>query len=575
MSESIEVLVAGAGPTGLLLACILAEQGCSIRIVDKLTEPQKISKASGIMPRTLEVLQGLKISDRFVEAGNKIRDLSLYGTRGKLLSVSFEQLDTPFQFLLGLEQYRTEELLTQRLHDLGVEVERGRELVSFEQDDNRVWAQVASGAGGAETVESQFLVGCDGAHSTVRHTLRLPFEGAEDPEHYVVGYLSIDWELPSSEMFELSSSRGTLFGIPLPKGLWAVAGEYDQKQWKRAADGEPDLEELQRLFDERSPVPARLSNPQWLRYFRINHRQAPQYQVGRVFLAGDAAHIHSPVGGQGMNTGLQDAANLGWKLAYVASGRSDRSLLASYHPERHPIGRSIVQVTSFLQEELNLRAKLAMAFRDEMSQIVGHSTRIKNLASRQLGEIAYHYRRSPLVAEWEGGARLAFEHARTEAIADCPGFSSGPHAGDRALDGTIVTPRAGSAPRLEQLYELFDYRLHTLLVFEGTHRHPGTSGTADRLVTEARRVGTLFPDSIRPVVVKLDEESDAGEGVFIVHDAEAHLHHRYGARAECLYLVRPDGYVGYRCEPADFERLSAYLYDRGYTAAKRSAGSTS
>ncbi len=566
MSETIDVLIAGAGPTGLLLGCILAEQGCRIRIIDKLTEPQKISKASGIMPRTLEVFQGLKLSDRFVETGNKIRDLSLYGAKGKLLSVSFERLDTPFQFLLGLEQYRTEELLADRLRELGVEVERGRELVSFEQDDNRVWAQIASVGGGSETVEALFLAGCDGAHSTVRHTLRLPFEGAEDPEHYVVGYLSIDWELPSSEMFELSSAKGTLFGIPLPKGLWAVAGEYDRKQWERAEDGEPDLAELQRLFDERSPVPARLSNPQWLRYFRINHRQVSQYQVGRVFLAGDAAHIHSPVGGQGMNTGLQDAANLGWKLAYAATARSDRALLTSYHPERHPIGRSIVQVTSFLQEELNLRAKLAMAFRDEMSQIVGHSTRIKNLASRQLGEIAYHYRRSPAVAEFEGGARLGYEQAREEVLADCPGFSSGPHAGDRALDGTIVAARTDSPPRLEQLYELFDYGYHTLLVFEGTHRASGAEErrTVERLIDGARRVGTAFPASVRPIVVTLGEGKSAGEGAFIVHDAEGHLHHRYGARSECLYLIRPDGYVGYRCEPADFDRLSGYLSEVGF-----------
>ncbi|HUX22609.1 MAG TPA: FAD-dependent monooxygenase, partial [Spirochaetia bacterium] len=271
MSNTIDVLIVGAGPTGLLLGSILAGSGCSVRIIDKLQTPLRISKASGIMPRSLEVFQMLGIAERFVDAGNKIEDLSLYGPKGRLLRMSFEQLDTPFQFLLGLEQYRTEEILSDRVRELGVAVERGRELIAFEQDDNGVWATVGGDSESTETVECRFIVGCDGAHSTVRHTLGLPFEGSQDHDHYIVGYLTIDWAIPTTEMFELSSAKGTIFGIPLPEGRWAVAGEYDPQQWRHAEDETPDMEEVQALFVERSPFPARVSDPRWISYFRVNH----------------------------------------------------------------------------------------------------------------------------------------------------------------------------------------------------------------------------------------------------------------------------------------------------------------
>ncbi len=568
MSNHVDVVIAGAGPTGLFLGCILAENGVAFRIIDKLSAPRRISKATGIMPRTLEIFQGAGLAERFIAAGNKIRDLAVYGSKGKLLGLSFDRLDSPYPFPLGLEQFRTEELLTDRLRELGVKIEREKELTSFEQDDEKVWATLAGADGSSETVECSYLVGCDGAHSTVRHTLRLPFDGSEDPQHYLVAYLSIDWEIPSSEMFEFGSAKGTIFGIPLPEGRWAVAGEYDRSQWHHGEDDEPDLEEVEKLFDQRSPVPATLSNPLWLSYFRVNHRQVSQYQVGRVFLAGDAAHVHSPVGGQGMNTGLQDACNLGWKLASVLLGRSRPELLASYHAERHPVGRSVVHLTSFLQAELNLRAKIAMGLRDELSQLVGHSTYVKNLASRHLGELSYHYRHSPAVSEWTTGTRASHQRARKGEFAECPEFAAGPHAGDRAPDGVLLSRNESGKVELGTLYELLRCGIHTLMVFEGTHAPEGGEDSIHRLTDGVAKVQMQFPQLLQSVVIRShhreENEKAPGNQARLVYDDEGILHHRYGGRSECLYLIRPDGYVAYRSEPADADRLIEYLDDVGF-----------
>ncbi len=572
MSEQIDVLVVGAGPTGLLLACLLAKQGVSFRIIDRLDAPRKISKASGVMPRTLEILHGIGAAKRFVDAGNRVDSLTLmnrhHGPRSPqgpadgtilkpILDIGFEHLDSPYPFILGLEQFRTEELLSARLGELNGSIESGVELTDFTESRDGVRATLKSSGGGSEEASFRYIVGCDGAHSTVRHRLGLPFEGSEDADHYVVGYVKIDWAMPSNRMFEFNSPEGTIFGIPLPEGRWSVASEYDRSQWIHDEDEQPELQELQWLFDRRAPLPTKLSDPRWMSYYRVNHRQVPSYRVGRAFLAGDAAHVHSPVGGQGMNTGLQDAANLAWKLGFVCRGLSGEELLDSYQSERHPVGRSVVQMTSFLQAELNLRSRIAMALRDEMTGMIGQLSYVRNLASRQLGELACHYRHSPIVAEWEAGTRFHAQHAHHSDFSECPEFAAGPHAGDRAPNAIAVTPGPDGQPRTTTLYDLFDPTRYTLLLFEGTHTQTEADSGVRQLAAIARRVRETMGPAVEPVILSA-RESVAGraDGALLrLYDAEAMVHHRYGARAQCLYLIRPDGYVGYRSEPAEVTKL--------------------
>lgn len=576
MSDQIDVLVVGAGPTGLLLACTLAKQGVSFRVIDRLVAPRNISKASGVMPRTLEILHGIGVAERFVEAGNRVDTLTLMSRHQKLrsphdqshgtlpkpiLEVGFDHLDSPYSFILGLEQFRTEALLASRLGELDGRIERGVELTDFVESGDGVSATLKDSGGRTEEARFRFIVGCDGAHSTVRHKLGLPFEGSEDADHYVVGYVKIDWAMPSNKMFEFNSPEGTIFGIPLPDGRWSVASEYDRSQWKHDEEEEPELQELQGLFDRRAPLPSRLSDPRWMSYYRVNHRQVPSYRAGRAFLAGDAAHVHSPVGGQGMNTGLQDAANLAWKLGFVCRGLSGEELLDSYHSERYPVGRSVVQMTSFLQAELNLRSRIAMALRDEMTGMVGHINYIRNLASRQLGELACHYRHSPIVAEWQAGTRFHAHHAHHIDFSECPEFAAGPHAGDRAPNAAAVTPGADGRARTTTLYDLLDPTRYTLLLFEGTHADTEGNDGVEQLAAIARRVRESMGTAIEPVILSARQSvSGRADGAAVeLHDAEAMFHHRYGARGRCLYLIRPDGYVGYRSEPADRQKLLEWL----------------
>ncbi|WP_455381367.1 FAD-dependent monooxygenase [Salinispira pacifica] len=569
MAEKTGVLIVGAGPTGLLLACLLARHGVSFQIIDKLKSPRKISKAAGVMPRTLEVLHGIGAAERFVRAGNRVERLTLMERRNggptgsptsktpaPLLEISFDHLDSPYPFIIGLEQFRTEELLTETLESFGGRVERGVELVDFTENGGNVRAWMVDASGNTRETDCSYIVGCDGAHSTVRHKLGLPFEGSQDSDHYVVGYLKIDWDMPSSKMFEFNSQEGTIFGIPLPEGRWSVAAEYDRSQWRHDGDAEPELAELQELFDRRSPLRAKLSDPRWMSYYRVNHRQVPRYREGRAFLAGDAAHVHSPVGGQGMNTGLQDAANLAWKLGFACRGFGGEELLESYNAERHPVGRSVVHLTSFLQAELNLRSRLAMALRNEMTELVGRAGYLRNLASRQLGELAFHYRRSPIVAEHAAGSRLAVHHARHTDLSECPDFSAGPHAGDRAPDAAIVGSVDGTSG-VVSLYDLLDPTRYLLLLFEGTHAEGDGSAGTEKLEALAARLPERVQGLVKTVVVALQpaDADPAAGAVTRLLDSEGVFHHRYAARGECLYLIRPDGYIGFRCEPPDLRLL--------------------
>lgn len=265
--------------------------------------------------------------------------------------------DVPFGFI-GLPQYETERILTEHLASLGTRVERGIGLVSFEQDEGGVVATVSGDGGG--TIRSQYLAGCDGAHSVVRKGLGLTFEGGAFAEQYMLGDVEVDWSLPRG--YNIRSVRRTEDGpddvlvcIPLPgrrryrmsmlvpaelSNTGASAGDNIRHGFESGPT--PQLGHIQAVLDRLAPEPARASNLRWSSVFRISHRIVDSYGRGRVFVAGDAAHIHPPTGAQGMNTGIQDAHNLAWKLALAVSGVAAPDLMDSYDLERRPIGEEVV-----------------------------------------------------------------------------------------------------------------------------------------------------------------------------------------------------------------------------------------
>ncbi len=557
-----DVLVVGAGPTGLTLASEIARHGATVRLIDAAASHPRVSKATALMPRTLEMLDRMGAIDAFLDAGSTLAGLSLYSSQHKIFELTSDDIDSPYPFVLGLEQFRTEELLTNHASSLGVQIEHETTMTRFNDDGDGVSITLNRVDGSEERIHARYLVGCDGAHSITRKILELPFDGDTiTTDHFAVAYLPISWDLPNDRLLEFHSHTGTVIITPLPRGLWSIMFELDPDQWASEPQDVPTLSELQAIMDVRSPVQAKLSEPLWVTYFRINHRQVPSYRVGRVFLAGDAAHIHSPAGGQGMNTGMQDALNLGWKLAHVCRGDAPETLLDSYHDERYPVGREVLRLTTALQTELDQRNRIMMALRDHAIQGLNHVGIARRTVARLLGELSYHYRDSPLVHEDHGGSVHFDNEARHPSFIDCRAFGHGPRAGDRAPDLSIgASTDRTNAPR-DRLLDLLRESQYILLLFEGTHRARGSSPVWSVMRDVIQKVQEVQPQLIQPIVVVPRSERPSslnGNGTTIL-DADGTLHHRYGARGQCLYLIRPDGYIAYRSEPIDPDKFTAYL----------------
>ncbi|MEO3972585.1 FAD-dependent monooxygenase [Streptomyces sp. CAU 1734] len=361
--SAADVLIVGAGPVGLSAAAELRRRGVGCRIVDRLPARLPYAKAVGVQPRTLEIWDRMGLARTVMEAAVPMR--------GQLIHVNGRERarielvlppEVPYGFA-ALPQYETERLLEEYTAGLGTLIERGTELLSFTQDEAGVTARLRTAGGAGEEVRVRYLIGCDGAHSTVRKGLGLSFEGAALPEEYMLADVEADWELPygyglrSSRVAGDGSTEDLLVCIPLPGAAryrmsmlvppeLSAAGPADAPGDGVAHGPEggrvPELPHVQAVVDRLAPGPAVVSRLRWSSVFRISHRIVDRYGEGRVFVAGDAAHIHPPTGAQGMNTGIQDACNLAWKLALVLGGEAGPGLLGSYDAERRPVGEEVV-----------------------------------------------------------------------------------------------------------------------------------------------------------------------------------------------------------------------------------------
>ncbi|MFI1178074.1 FAD-dependent monooxygenase [Streptomyces sp. NPDC020799] len=341
------VLIVGAGPTGLTLACTLARAGIPVRIVDKSPEFHGGSRGKGLNQRSREVLADLGMGEECTAAGNprliyrKYRDGAVIADHVPQEDAA-PTPDVPYATGLWIPQWRTEEILRTKLASYGVRVELGTEVTEFTQDESGVTAALADG----RRVRASYLVGCDGARGMVRKALGLAFDGETAPELALVGDVEVEGGLDRGYWHQWIDEDGAVLLCPLPgTERWQL-----QSSPERDAEGryeEPSLELFQRQLDRHARIPGlRLTNPGWLSTYRVNVRMAERFRVGRVFLAGDAAHIHSIAGGLGMNTGIQDGYNLGWKLALVANGLAGEALLETYEEERLPVAAWTLKITN-------------------------------------------------------------------------------------------------------------------------------------------------------------------------------------------------------------------------------------
>jgi 2-polyprenyl-6-methoxyphenol hydroxylase-like FAD-dependent oxidoreductase len=434
------VIVVGSGPTGLLLAGDLATAGVPVTVVEK--RPHRISNLSRafvLHARTLEQLDARGLADGLEAVGQRLDRLRLFGS----LTIGLEDLPSRFHHLLVLPQYEVEKALERRAVEAGVDFRYETGVTGLSQDENGVTVRVEGPDGVTESLRAEYVVGADGMRSTVRDAIGLPFPGHSVIRSVVLADVRLA-EQPETLLTVNAVGDAFAFIAPFGDGYHRVIA------WNRArdvADSEPlDLDEIKEVTRLALGRDFGMHDARWMSRFHSDERQAPAYRVGRVFLAGDAAHVHTPAGGQGMNTGLQDAANLSWKLAQVTGGHAGPDLLDSYQCERHPVGRAVLRSSGGIVRLAMARRPWELALRAALTTVLDHVGPARRRMLGQLTGIGYKYAaprsahpltgtRVPDVALADGG-RLheSLRGGRFVLITPAPSLDPGPRKDRLAVE---------------------------------------------------------------------------------------------------------------------------------------------
>jgi len=397
------VLVVGAGPVGLTMALELARYGVPVRLVDKMSARSDKSRAVALWSRTLELLDREDVTAELIARGNKVSAANIVSGQKLIARLDLARVQTPYPFLLLLPQNETETVLEQRLERYGVRSELGIELSAFTEDSQGIDATLRDANGRESSQRFSWLVACDGSHSPIRHDLGLSFDGDTIGTDWALGDFHMTGApYPLNELPTYWHQDGALIFFPMAPGRYRVIASLGPSG--ATLPEPPTMQGFQAIVDRRGPGGIALTDPIWTSTFRINERQVDRYRVGRVFLAGDAAHVHSPAGGQGMNTGMQDAINLAWKLALVCRGLArGPHLLDSYDAERRPVGAEVIASAGHLTKLALLGNPIGKHVRDAVAHVMMGLPPVQHAIADTMTEIAVGYPKSPLNGPAHGG----------------------------------------------------------------------------------------------------------------------------------------------------------------------------
>ncbi|HKT67711.1 MAG TPA: FAD-dependent monooxygenase [Burkholderia sp.] len=513
------VLIVGAGPTGLAAAMSLARARVPVRIIDRLAAPAPHSRAIGIQARTLELLEQHRTVEPFLALGHRVHAAAMHADGRVIARLDFDPLQTRYPYLLLLDQSVTERLLAEHLAGLGVTVERGVTLAACDAGGTSLDVTLRGADGRDERFAPSYLIAADGAHSSVRHLLHVGFAGRAFEQTFLLADFAAIPDWPDEEIHLFTTPDGIAGLFPMGSGRYRLVADRPPGGGPSPDAQPPSLDECDAIVRARMGVSIAPSDLAWSSYFHLHSRMVDRLRYGRVFFAGDAAHVHSPAGAQGMNTGIQEAFNLGWKLARVLGAGTPERLLDTYHAERHPIERDVLRQTSFVTQMVEADHGAIKLLRDHVVPLLSSFGPVRDAVRRTFSELGVQYRKSPLTLE-----RV---------------LDGGPRAGERAPDALVhvVDGPLGQAPGTARLYDLHDPASFTLLLLEApSSTDPGdVPPIAADAQALAQGLERIMPGAVRAWRVA-DAESDGAEG----------LMQAYGRSRPSFYLLRPDGYIAAR-----------------------------
>lgn len=520
-NTSTPLLIIGAGPTGLSMAAYLTRLGISYRIIEKNKSPSIHSKALGVQARTLEIFDWLGIADKATQQGFPVQNLAPHFGGKRVFTLRMDNLgqgESPFPYVLILEQNKTEKILIEYLEENGQNIEWGTELLSLQQNETGVQARIKTPKG-EETITADWLIGADGARSPVRHELDLPFEGGTYEHLFLLADAKLTGEFDNTSICIYTKENSFIGIFPMTGDQRTrIIGIVPEK-----LKNKPDLnfEDVRDYFENDFDLNIKLTDSRWFSVYKLHHRCVNQFRSGRCFLAGDSAHIHSPAGGQGMNTGIQDAWNLAWKLALVVKGKAPEKLLDTYNEERLPNARLLLKTTDRLFEGIvNSTWSGRMVRQYVFPHLMGFVTKFRPLRLRifrMFSQTGIHYAKSSLNESTGSFSRKA------------------PRPGNRT---PMVYFRL---PEQEQPVHVFD------------------------LMSQPGFQVLSFAD--QQDTIQLREHLQGNfSGLFHVHhipkENNQAAYRQYGIRKTGLFLVRPDGHICYRSQDIDVVKIVRFLKEK-------------